>query len=627
MDLTSAQMTQLKQMLSSPVISANAVSNFLAQSNSVTQGVDVTFTLTDDTGISAVTLLRNYVMDAATATVLQTWNPLEQSYTWSDTDNALQSQGQAFYWLVLSAMGASGTDITVGPQQIVLNPQLVPPVAPDEISASHAGVVNGTVLVTANVDGIVSGVKIYVTGYKGNAAAVAVAESASTPVQFVLDQTGETITLEAIGVSAGGAEAPTGPTTTLTLDSGATIPAKPEGVEVTQIAAGNQVMFPSSRDAGPTYKIYRAQRGQTFLLATLLATVTGTAGELEYLDTAGLSGDWEYFIIATNAVGDSAPSNPASPAILFTSATIPPNVPVNTTNTATIDSIDTGTNVLVRIYGPGGVGTSYNRLTGFGQLARPNGTISGLAYATKYAIIWTGSVFLAETTYPSILPDGYEFVGSILTTGPTGVVGLGATVALVIDAFGHIIQANPVTLGSDYVAAMVDISGGGGSDGQVQANVDPSGTIPSYTVINGGTGYATTPTGTVVGSATGGTTGGGGTNGTSDGSLLGCVEEGTLVEVPEGTTEELLECDEWVVLNVGSGPLRMHPDTLISVFKRASELTSADRIEVQGGFWRKGIFWDEKRPSVKVRRTCPGGVYFAGPDMVRLHNNKVSIDG
>jgi hypothetical protein len=482
--------------------------------------VDVTFTLTNITGISAVTLIRNFVMDAATATVLQTWNPMLMDYSWADTDSALQAEGQAFYWIVLSPQGSTGTAVTNGPQTITLNPQLVAPVLPTGISASSGPVINGTVKITVNVSGITSAVKIYATGYHGNPSPVGVASGSSGPLQFTLDATGETITLEAVGVSAGGVETTSGPTTTIILNGAATVPAKVQGVEVTQIPGGNQVNWPGSRDAGSTYKLYRAQRGQSFLLATLLATVTGTAGTLNYLDTAGLTGDWEYFVVATNAVGDSVPSDPASPAVLLTSASLPANTAANTGNNATVDSIDGGTSAIIRIYGPGGVGTSYMRIAGFGNLTRPNGSISGNPYNTALAVMWTGSAFVVVSSYPGTFPDNYEPVGTLTTTSPTGVVGSGATVTLVIDAGGHVIQANAGAVGSGYLAATVSVAGGGGSGAQIQANVDFYGTIPSYTVLNGGTGYATVPMGTVVGGS-GSSTGGGGVAGTTSGSRIG----------------------------------------------------------------------------------------------------------
>lgn len=614
---------QLAALVASPAIPPNAVSGFTVTSNATTEGVDIAFSLTATTGISAITLGRGSINDAAQAVILQTWNPASvAAFTWSDTDTALQSQAQAFYWLVLSPVGTSGSSVTVGPQAIELNPQLGSPPPSAVISASSSTAANGFVTVTVNVSGLGASEKIYVSGYQGSAAFVAVAQSASSPIQLSMETTGETITLKAIGVSSGGAEAASGPTTTLTLNGVQTIPAEPQGVSVAQIASGNQISFPASKDASSAYMVYRAQRGQAFLAATLLATVTGTAGTIIYLDTGGLTGDWEYFIVATNAAGNSLPSLPASPPVLLTSAGIPTNSAANTTNNATIDSIDAGTSALGRIYGPGGVGTSYLRYTGYGSLTRPNGTIAGLAYATVYSVLWTGATFAAVTTYPATLPDGYELVGTFQTTQATGVVGTGATVSIVVSG-GVIIQANPVNKGSGYVTATVNLSGGGGSGGQIQANV-VGGQVTSYTVLNGGSLYSTAPTGTVVGGASTGVAGGGGTTGSISGSR-GCVEVGTEVEAPEGTLEELLPCSGWIVVDVGDGPLYMHPETLVSVFKQAHELTAEDRIEVKGGLWRKGAIDMEIRKSMKVRRTCPGGVYYAGPSKIRLHNQKIAL--
>ena len=513
-------MNEVAKLVSSPAISEKAISSFVAVTNAVTRGIDVSFVLADAIGIASVTLLRNYVLDSATATVLQTWDPMKSKYTWSDTDTALQQQASAYYWLTLAATGTSGRPVTVGPQNILLNPQLATPVPAVSISASHAAAVNGNVMVTVNVTGTAASEKIYLSGYKGNAGFVAVAQSAVSPLQFVLQATGETVTLKAVGVSFGGSEATSAPTTTLMLNGVLTVPAQPQGVQVVQIAAGNQVSFPASRDAGPTYKLYRAQRGQTFLLATMLATVTGTAGTIVYLDTAGLSGDWGYFIVATNAAGDSSPSASSSPVVLLSSAGIPPNSAGNTSNTALIDSVDTGTTVLVRVSGPGGLGTSYSRLTGYGSLSRPNGTISGLSYLTLYVILWTGSAYLAVTTYPATLPDAWEFVGSLRTTGQTGVVGTGATATAVVNGAGNVIQINPVAVGSGYGAATVNIAGGGGS-GAAATAVISGGQVVNYTVTNGGSGYASAPTVTVVGGGTSGTVGGGGSSGGSGGSRGG----------------------------------------------------------------------------------------------------------
>lgn len=315
LQVNNLQNAQLQGLLSSPAISANAVSNFATRANAVTKGVDIGFSLVDITGVKSITLRRNYLNDLKTATVLQTWDALVSAYTWSDTDAALQTSASAYYWLTLSPTGTTGKAVDIGPQRIVLNPQITPPGEAISISASHGAATNGAVLVTVNVNGIpdTGSIKIYVTGYEGNANPVAVAQQTSSPLQFTLQATGETVTLTAIGVSAGGAEAASGPTTTLVLNGSATVPAQPQSVTIAQIPAGNQITFPSSLDNVTSYQIWRANRGQPFSSATLLHTITGSnVGIIQHLDTGGFSGDYEYFVVAVNAVGSSPPSSPAS---------------------------------------------------------------------------------------------------------------------------------------------------------------------------------------------------------------------------------------------------------------------------------------------------------------------------
>ena len=415
--------TQLQRLVASPTISASAISGYSANANATTMGVDLAFTLTSVTGINSITLLRSYTMDIGVATVVATWQPFLANYTWSDTDGGLQANGQVFYWLRLSPTGTSGTATTVGPQELLLNPALIAPAPPSNISASHAAAANGSVLVTVNVGGLsASGsVKIYVSNYKGNPSPVAVAQAAQSPVQFALQATGETVTFQAAAVSTGGGEALGVASAILVLSGPATVPATPQGITVVQIPAGNQISFQGSREAVTSYRVYRAQRGQTFLLANLLAVITASgSGTVEYLDTSGLSGDWVYFVIAAGAAGYSAPSTGVSPPSALSSAAIPPNSPSNTTNTATIDSIDSGSAVIVRVYGAGGPGTSYTRLTGYGSLTRPNGSLTGLLYSTAYAVLYTGTAYIATTSYAGTLPDGWEWVGTLTTTGPTG---------------------------------------------------------------------------------------------------------------------------------------------------------------------------------------------------------------
>ena len=161
---------------------------------------------------------------------------------------------------------------------------------------------------------------------------------------------------------------------------------------------------------------------------------------------------------------------------------------------------------------------------------------------------------------------------------------------------------------------------------QAYVVIDPSTNFP-YSLMDHlvFAGELTTATGTSTG-----TTGGGGSAGGGGGQRYGCVEEGTPVEFCAGAEveEKLLPCDEWVVLEfAGEESISMHPETLVSTFKRAIDLAPGDKIEVgQYGEWRIDFQTRyERRNGVKVsRRVKPHGTYFAGSAKVRVHNMKPS---
>lgn len=636
---------EVRRMIASPSILQNSISSFTVNQNTATGGVDVAFHVSTTQGILSINLLRATVRDFAQATVIQTWSSIEiLDYAFPDAAN-VASISEAFYWLRLNPTGTSGTSTLVGPQTISLNPDLTAPAQPTSISASHDSVVNGAVRVFVNVGGVdpQNSIRIFVAGYHGNPLPVSVAQGGSSPVSFNLDATGETVSITAQAVTPEGIASPISGSTTLTLGSGRTVPAAPGNPTVVQFSGGNQVSWRSSGESWVlSYFVYRSQRDETFLTATNIATVAATTeGTVNYVDAAGLTGDWAYYIVAHSATGDSLPSGPGSPTITYTSSTIPPNVPGNTTNNATIDSIDSGTNAICRIYGPGGPGTSYTHYTGYGSLNRINGVISGLAYNTNYFIMYDTktkaySAYLQATGYPGTLPDSFEYVGLFLTLTASGATGSGATATALLDGIGvgqgHLLQINPVTAGSGYIpgSVTVSISSTSGSGAAATANVSGfGGNINSYTVTNGGSGYLTAPTITVTGNPTTGAVGGGGTDATDSGYRGGCVEEGTIVDVPHGTISILEDCEEWVEVRLGpSGDaVLMHPDTMVGVWKKAKELTAWSRINVADEFgyskWKRpDTIKHVSKKSKKVVRKCPGGVYRAGKEKILVHNVK-----
>lgn len=131
------------------------------------------------------------------------------------------------------------------------------------------------------------------------------------------------------------------------------------------------------------------------------------------------------------------PESDYSPYVIFGGATplgvtgglaqttdLQPNLPLNYTNNATVDSIDAGSSATVRVYGMGGVGSSWTRYTGQGTQTFPAGTITGLAYSTTYYVVWTGSAYVASTSLPSAISDGYVFAGKPTTVAAGGTGGL-----------------------------------------------------------------------------------------------------------------------------------------------------------------------------------------------------------
>ena len=115
---------------------------------------------------------------------------------------------------------------------------------------------------------------------------------------------------------------------------------------------------------------------------------------------------------------------------LVGSGNLPTNVPLNSTNNATVDSVDGGLSATIRIYGPGGVGSSWMRFSGQGTETYPAGSITGLAYSTAYYVIWNGSAYLAFTQMSQAMSDGYVFVGrptTVASGGSGGSSGGGGT--------------------------------------------------------------------------------------------------------------------------------------------------------------------------------------------------------
>ena len=212
-----------------------------------------------------------------------------------------------------------------------------------------------------------------------------------------------------------------------------------------QAPAGQSLPAP----AAPASLTVSASAG-TFRI-TLGASPGSTSAALYFLEAAGDAafgaGDTTVYPLGSSLVANLSlgnvtlyfrarakyPDSDYSPYVIFGGSTpagivgglvdsgnLSVNVPLNSTNNATVDSVDAGSSATIRIYGPGGVGSSWMRFSGQGTETYPAGSITGLAYSTSYYVVWSGSAYFAFTQQSQVMSDSYVFVGKPTTVASGG---------------------------------------------------------------------------------------------------------------------------------------------------------------------------------------------------------------
>ncbi len=128
---------------------------------------------------------------------------------------------------------------------------------------------------------------------------------------------------------------------------------------------------------------------------------------------------------AIGGASDSALLRSENITGILASANAAPNLVKNTTNDATADSIDAGSDATVRIYGPGGVGSNWTRYrNGVAIASHAAVTFIGKSYATRYYIGFNTLIgsWLISTSYKDVTGD-YMVVFSVLTVSAGGAGG------------------------------------------------------------------------------------------------------------------------------------------------------------------------------------------------------------
>jgi hypothetical protein len=204
---------------------------------------------------------------------------------------------------------------------------------------------------------------------------------------------------------------------------------------------------------------------------------------------------------------------------LQTSAASQPNLSLNQSNFATVDSVAAGGSATVRVYGSGGVGTSWTSILGTTSKVIPAGTILNVAYASNLYVAYDGSKYQTKPSLTQVVPDGWVPVGkvSVIANGS----GLVLPTFHAVVTSGSIVAINTVTAGSGMTAApSITISDSTGSGATATCTIS-GGSVNGVTVTNAGSSYSSSPTVTATGGVAGGSGGGGGPQGINNGRLYG----------------------------------------------------------------------------------------------------------
>ena len=200
---------------------------------------------------------------------------------------------------------------------------------------------------------------------------------------------------------------------------------------------------------------------------------------------------------------------------LVSSSATHPNLTLNQSNFAMVDSVANGATAKIRIYGSGGVGSSWSRKVGSNSTVIPGGTILGVAYGSNGFIAWDGAKYQLKSQLPETFPDGWVPVGAVSVIA--NAAGLVLPVIHAIVTSGAIVAYQIVNPGNNLGSVKLIVSDTTGTGATAVATIQ-NGQVVSVTGSSG-TGYSASPTVNVTASVSPGQMGGGGTQGNNGGRL------------------------------------------------------------------------------------------------------------
>ena len=206
---------------------------------------------------------------------------------------------------------------------------------------------------------------------------------------------------------------------------------------------------------------------------------------------------------------------------LMSSAAAGNNLSLNQSNYATVDSVAAGSTATVRVYGSGGVGTSWTSILGNGSKVIAAGTILNVAYAASGFVVWDGQKYQLKPQLAQTFPDTWVPVGKVSVIANAS--GLVLPVIHAVVTGGAIVAYQITNPGNGLTAAPVLTITDSTGSGATATAVVTAGSVTQVTPGSAGSGYSSTPTVTATGGISGGAAGGGGATGDNGGRLYANV--------------------------------------------------------------------------------------------------------
>ncbi len=297
-------------------------------------------------------------------------------------------------------------------------------------------------------------------------------------------------------------------------------PPSPSRFNVTGANGNFYVSITPSGNATPTYQELSSSPSATF--ASGVVTYPVSTGTSLVFANPGATLYWRLRSSYDQShYGNYLVQRGVVSAGLMSSAATASNLALNQSNFATIDSIAAGSSATVRIYGSGGVGTSWISVLGSTSKVIPAGSILNVPFGANGFVAWDGAQYQLKPQLAQTFPDSWVPVGkiSVIANGS----GLVLPVIHAVVTSGAIVAYQIVNPGNGLTAAPVLTITDSGGTGATATAVVVAGAVTQVIPGSAGGGYSGSPTVTASGGVSGGASGGGGATGNNGGRLYADV--------------------------------------------------------------------------------------------------------